>query len=191
MTIGDVLAVVGFISGVCLSLWMLLIGVALLFESKADAARRVLENEAGGAFGLGIVLLLPLGFAAIALINGPGILKAFGFVLIAVLLATSLMGGAGLALLVGARKEAKAPDISSFSALSGGAGIMSVAWLFPVLGWFLVAPVSIITGLGAGAKVLWKRRAKEVIAEQPVAISPVMTMPPKDEEPCESPAAIG
>ena len=107
MTIGDVLAVVGFISGVCLSLWVLLIGVALLFEAKAGAARRVLENEASRAFGLGIVLVLPLGFASIALINAPGALKVLGFVLIAALLATSLLGGAGLALLMGERTRRK------------------------------------------------------------------------------------
>lgn len=169
MTIGDVLAVVGFIGGVCLSLWVLLIGVALLFEVKAEAARRVLEAEAARAFGVGLALLLPLGFAGIALINAPGALKVFGFVLIALLLALSLLGGAGLALLLGERTGARDVNISSLTALSRGAGLMSLAWLFPVLGWFLVAPVSIIIGLGAGAKVLAKRRAKpkqrELIAE--------------------------
>lgn len=159
MTIGDVLAFVGFIGGVCLSLWVLLIGVALLFETKANAARRVLENEAPRAFGLGFVLLLPLGFAAIAMLNGPGALKFCGLVLLSLLLAISLLGGAGLSLLLGERTGMRAPEISPFAALSRGAGMMSVAWLFPVLGWFLVAPASIITGLGAGAKVLWKRRA--------------------------------
>ncbi len=161
MTIGDVLAFVGFIGSVCLSLWVLLIGVALLFESKAAAARRVLENEAGRTFCLGIVLLLPLGFAAIALINAPGILKLIGFLLIAALLALSLLGGAGLALLMGERTGSRAPEISSFSALSRGAGMMSLAWLFPVLGWFLVAPVSIIAGLGAGAKALRKKHSPQ------------------------------
>ena len=202
MTIGDVLAVVGFIAGVCLSLWVLLIGVALLFEAKAGAARRVLEQEAGRTFGLGIVLLLPLGFAAIALINAPGALKVLGFALIAVLLATSLLGGAGLALLMGERTAAQDEKMSSFTALSRGAGMMAIAWLFPVLGWFLVAPVSVITGLGAGAKVLWKRRQKkEAVAVEAInepdiqEVSPSVSqtslaMQLKDDESCESPVAF-
>ena len=79
MTIGDVMAVVGFIGGVCLSLWVTLIGVALLFESKATAARGVLETQTRGALGLGVLLLATVGFGAIALINAPGALKIFGW----------------------------------------------------------------------------------------------------------------
>ncbi|HEY0074616.1 MAG TPA: hypothetical protein VGB77_10975 [Abditibacteriaceae bacterium] len=210
MTIGDVLAVVGVISGVCLSLWVLLIGVALLFEAKANAARRVLENEAGRAFGLGLLTVLPLGFGSIALLNAPGAFKFLGWILLLVLLATSLLGGSGMALLMGERTGARDERISSLTALARGAGMMSLAWLFPVLGWFLIAPASVIAGLGAGAKVLWKRGAK---ARKPSPLSPVQLSEPfpvtsqitpqpvisqtalstrlKDEESCESPGAIG
>ena len=59
----------------------------------------------------------------------------------------------------GARDE----SISSLTALSRGAGLLSLAWLFPVLGWFLVAPCSIVIGLGAGVKALRKTRAKSVV----------------------------
>lgn len=214
MTIGDVLAVVGFLFGVCLSLWVLLIGVALLFEAKANAARRVLENEAGWAFVVGLIALLPLGVGAVALLSKPGPFQFFGWVLLLILLATSLLGGAGMALLMGERTGARDERISSLTALARGAGMMSLAWLFPVLGWFLVAPASVIAGLGAGTKVLWKRGTK---TKKPTPLSPVeipesldivsevvphpapqaafsqtaLTMQLKDEESCESPAAIG
>ena len=183
MTIGDVLAVVGVILGICLSLWVLLMGVALLFEGKANAARRVLENEAGRAFGVGLVTIVPLGAGSIALLNAPGAFKLLGWIVLLLLLAVSLLGGSGLALLMGERTGARDEKISSLTALARGAGMMSLAWLFPVLGWFLIAPASIIAGLGAGAKVLWKRRQKK-----PVPLSHVALV---GEESCELPGAIG
>ena len=220
MTIGDVLGFAGAIGGISLSLWVLLIGVALLFEAKASAAQRVLENEAGKAFGIGVAVLLPLGALAIVLLNLPnGLVKMLGFALFIALLAVSLLGGSGMALLMAERTGARDDRISPLTALARGAGMMSLAWIFPFLGWFFVAPVSVIAGLGAGAKVLWKRGAK---AKKPTPLSPVQldepfafdsqvapqpmpqpvpsqltasqTAPPlrvKDDESCESHGAIG
>lgn len=171
MTIGDVLGFAGAIGGISLSLWVLLIGVALLFEAKASAAQRVLENEAGKAFGIGVVVLLPLGALSIVLMNLPnGAAKFLGFALFIALLAVSLLGGSGMALLMAERTGARDERISSLTALARGAGMMSLAWIFPILGWFVVAPASVIAGFGAGAKVLWKRGAK---AKKPRPLTPV------------------
>ncbi len=183
MTIGDVMAVVGIIAGICLSLWVMLIGAALLFETKAHAARRVWETQTRGALGIGVLLLATLGFGAIALLNAPGGFKLLGWLLLLALLATSLLGGAGLALLLGERTSAQDVNLSPLTSLSRGAGMMALAWLFPVLGWFLVAPVSVIMGLGAGAKVLRKPRVKKPLLPTPIVLA--------GDEICESPGAIG
>lgn len=182
MTIGDVLAVVGVILGICLSLWVTLIGAALLFEEKTRLARRVWETQSGGALGIGLALLLPLGVGGIALLSAPGGLKLVGWIFLLTLFAISLLGGAGLAQLLGERTGARDENISSLTALARGAGMMALAWLFPVLGWFLVAPICLIMGLGAGAKVLWKPGEKK-----PAPLSPILLA---GDESCESPGAI-
>ena len=199
MKIGDVLGTVGLIGGVCLSLWVLLIGSALLFESKARAARRIWENEAGRALWVGVILVVTLGLLAIVLLKAPGAFKLLGWIVLLSLLAVSLLGGSGLALLLGERTAAQAPHLSPLGALARGAGMMSLAWIFPVLGWFLVAPVSVIIGLGVGAKVLRPRRAPQPtpeIAPQPTAQptaqpAPLAPMVLTGDESCESRGAIG
>jgi hypothetical protein len=32
--------------------------------------------------------------------------------------------------------------------------LVAVAWFFPIIGWFIVAPVILITSLGIGVRVL-------------------------------------
>jgi hypothetical protein len=190
MTIGDVLAVVGVIGGICLSLWAMLIGAALLFEGRAQTARRVWEKHTGAAFGVGFVLTLLLGVGGIALLNAPGALKIFGWIFLLALLALSLLGGSGLALFLGERTGARDENLSSLTALSRGAGVMALAWLFPVLGWFLVAPVCLIIGAGVGAKALPRKQKKQEIEVAPLLLPPTsqtaMTMQIADEKPCES-----
>jgi len=187
MTIGDVMAVVGGVLAICLALWVLLIGAALLFEVKAQAARRVLENQAGRALGVGVALLVTLGFLAIALFKAPGGFKLLGWALLLSLLATSLLGGSGLALLLGERTGALAPQLSPLGALARGAGMLALAWMFPVLGWFLIGPLAVIIGLGAGAKALRTKAPKVLPQSAPALAAPVF---PADEL-CESRDVIG
>ncbi len=187
MKIGDVLGTVGLIGGICLSLWVMLIALALLFEEKAHAARRVLENQAGRALGLGLALALPLGFLSIALFKAPGGFKLLGWIVLLSLLATSLLGGSGLALLLGERIAAQAPQLSLLGALSRGAGMLALAWIFPVVGWFLIGPLAVIIGLGAGAKALRVRAPKILPQSAPALAAPVF---PADEL-CESRDVIG
>jgi hypothetical protein len=171
MTIGDVMAVVGLIFGICLSLWVMLIGTALLFESKVRVARRVWETQTTGAFWLGALLVVTLGVLSVVLLNAPGAFKFLGFLLLMLLFATSLLGGAGLALLLSERTSERDERLSPLTSLARGAGIMALAWVFPVLGWFLVAPVSVIIGLGVGVKALAPRGEKKPLPLAPIVLA--------------------
>src|SRR5213596_1544802 len=134
MTIGDVMAVTGSVIGICLSLWGLLVGLSLLFEARANQARLVLEAQPGRALATGAILVATLGTLSIALLKAPGGFKILGWVLLLGLLGLSAFGGSGLALLLSRRVATHAPLLSPLGALGRGAGLLAVAWVFPVLG---------------------------------------------------------
>jgi hypothetical protein len=46
------------------------------------------------------------------------------------------------------------PGITPYSAMVKATMLVAVAWFFPFIGWFIVAPVILITSLGIGVRVL-------------------------------------
>lgn len=170
LIVGDVLAVVAGIISACAALSLLLAGMALLFGRRAAAARETLERTPGRSLLLGAALALTAGAVALVLLNLPsGLLKLIGWALLLGLFFVSALGGSGLALLVGERVREKAPDLSAYGALTRGAMLVVVAGLVPLLGWFLLMPLTLLATLGAGAQALLRRpRPAPVPAAMPL-----------------------
>ena len=177
MTLADIafwtLIIIGF--GLCfLAYW--LAAVALCPRLVADCGERLSRRPViATVTGLGILLpTLALSLALSQHLHGPG-----GFVSI-VLLSTvgllALLGSAGLARLVGA---GLAPPVQGadaqqpWAATVRGCCILLGTFLAPFLGWFVVMPVVLISGLGAAALTLLARRRA---GSPPAAIS-VSAMP--------------
>lgn len=158
MTIGDVLALIAGVVSVCVSVWALLMGTALLFTRRTAAARTRLENHPLRALGIGALIVAVGGVGGVVLLNQPnGLLKLFGWALLLGLLAVSALGGGGLVLLASDRVRGMEPRFSAFAALGRGAGLLVVAGLVPLLGWFLIAPLMLVASLGAGCQALLRR----------------------------------
>jgi len=167
ITIGDALAVIGIVMGVCISAWALLVGVALLFEEKAMRARAYAEAAPKKALGLGVVLALLIGSPALILLQQPsGVRGLLGYALFLGLLSISVVGGGGLARLIAERIKRLETRLSGFGALAIAASLLILPGLFPLLGWFVFAPLVALTSLGAGFHALIYR---EKTAAQPVA----------------------
>ena len=165
ITIGDALAAVGALFGVCGSLWALVIGVSLLFPARAEAARVAIERP-WASFFRGLLAVATLGLLARVLSSSPApLLKLLGTAIYIVLLAISAVGGAGLSLAASRRIREMDPDASEFSALVRGAGVLVLSGLLPVLGWFGIAPVALLVSLGAGLKAVFARRSPPVVVE--------------------------
>jgi hypothetical protein len=159
MTIGDVLAWVAGVLGVSVANWALLVGTALVFEKRAALAQQRIEEDSLRVFGTGVILVVTAGVLALVLVNQPnGALKLVGWMLLMGLLALCALGGGGLALLLGSRIRHLDSGLSSLSALARGAGLIVLAALVPVLGWFFLVPLAIIISLGAAFQVMWPRR---------------------------------
>jgi hypothetical protein len=173
MIIGDVLGTTFLVLAVCVSLWALLVGIALVFRESAASARGRLEARPGHALAVGALVGLVAGGLGTVFANLPnGLVKLIGWALLLGLTALAALGGGGMALLVGARIQDASPRLSPFGALGRGAGLLIAAGLVPLLGWFLVVPLSLLAALGAGASAVFaawqagrpRRRTHPVLA---------------------------
>ncbi len=187
MTIGDVLAMIAGVSALCFSVWSLLMGGTLLFPARAETARTRLENTPLHALGTGVLMVAVGGAGGLVLINQPnGLLKLFGWVLLLGLLTMGALGGTGFVLLAGERARQFDAELSTFTACRRGAALIVVAALTPLVGWFLVAPLLIISSLGAGLYSFLRRKESIAISDNP---APTKTVAPlevtKPDEPAE------
>ena len=155
---------------------LLLIGVAypgmlcagwLLFPGLVGRAQARLERSpwrcfwsgAGIAAAAAIPILILLGMAF-----GPA--KFLGWSLLAVLLLFSSLGAAGLAGRLGSELNRRsAGSLSPAAGFVRGAMVLELASVFPLLGWFLVIPLTTLAALGASALALLHREPAPVPGE--------------------------
>ena len=104
-----------------------------------------------------IIILLALPF-------GPA--KFLGWILLAASLALSSIGSAGIAAHLGERMKQTGNTYSPLSAFVRGSAILELAAFFPVLGWFFLWPLALITAFGATGFALlnWMPREKNQIS---------------------------
>ncbi|MDF2439266.1 MAG: hypothetical protein JWN98_250 [Abditibacteriota bacterium] len=165
MTIGDVLAVVFFVIGLWISTWALLVGMALLFPARAASGQSVLAHHPWRALLTGALAVATVGLVAIVLINQlNGMGKLLGWAGLAALLGIAALGASGLSLLLGERVAQQRPESSRWSTLVRGAALLVVSGIVPLLGWFVILPLSIVASLGAGCLAIGKRSGRTTSA---------------------------
>jgi len=157
---------------------LLIIGVAypalltawwLLFPSTVERARLRLERTPWQSFWLGGVVLAVTVIPIIILLALPfGPAKFLGWILIALTLAFSGLGAAGLAARLGERVS-HISTVSGLGAFVRGAVILELASFFPVIGWFIFFPLATVTTLGAAAFALlrWLPKSAPVAETAP------------------------
>jgi len=122
----------------------------LLFPATVERARLRIERTPWRCFWLGgvmtAILLIPI-VTLLALPFGPA--KFAGFVMISISLTIASLGAAGIAAKMGERLTSRSSNLSSVGAFVHGAIALELAAIFPVLGWFIFIPLTIVTALGA------------------------------------------
>jgi hypothetical protein len=152
-----------------LSVWAMLVCVTLLFTQKATCAQTEWQEHSLRAFALGVLLTATAGLAGMVLLQqANGLFKLIGWVLLLALFGLSTVGSSGLALLVAERVQGVEPQMSRFGALIRAAGFLIAMGLVPLLGWFLITPITIIMSLGAGCRTL--RRTPHKIESRAVEL---------------------
>ena len=122
----------------------------LLFPSIVARAQTRVEKTFSRTFWLGLVIVIALAIPIVILLALPfGPAKFLGWILLAASLALSSIGSAGIASHLGERMKQTGNSYSPLGAFLRGAVVLELAAFFPVLGWFFLWPLALITAFGA------------------------------------------
>ena len=137
----------------------LLTTLAFLIPERAEAVRLTLAARPGRSFIIGLVNLLFFGVLAALFSQGGEVGGLLGLIILLALLGLAVIGLTGLLLLL--RQRFYPPHEESDHSLLGvtirASAILVAALLSPILGWFILAPILLIAGLGAGIITLARR----------------------------------
>lgn len=141
---------------------------SLLFPNLIERARKRVERTPWTTFWMGVAATILFAIPIAILLAMPfAPAKFFGWVGIFLALTFASFGAAGIAAQMGTRISARLtrrakPDISEFAAFVWGAVAFELAAVFPILGWFVIIPLGIITSMGASlfAMLNWMPKAQ-------------------------------
>ncbi len=134
--------------------------VALALPTHAQRAENALARLPKRCFFVGLIMLALFILGFVLLGQAVPLVKLAGFALSLCMGVLLLVGGAGIAHLMGTRIGEMSGARSSFGALVRGSIVHGFSMIFPYLGWFIMLPLSLILSLGAGwYAVVPKKRA--------------------------------
>lgn len=140
----------------------------LLFEGMVPAAvmrcRGVYETRPFRAIFLGLLIAVPGIVLGIALLNaGLPAAKFLGFSTIFFLITMGILGSAGLSAMIGTRLHTPNDARQPWRRVLRGGVVLAITFLFPLVGWFFVMPLTLVSGLGAAVMSMWQRRTSKPI----------------------------
>ncbi|HEY6170312.1 MAG TPA: hypothetical protein VI454_19925, partial [Verrucomicrobiae bacterium] len=151
-------------------MWFLLIvGLLLVFNSYWLAAVALFPQMVGRAreaytrpvraIIVGVLIAAPLIALGVAVgaRNNPA-MKIIGLSIGAVPVLLGLMGSAGLSQRIGAGMASPADDAQPWRRVMRGGIVLSLGFLLPLLGWFGVLPLTLLSGVGAAVQAFWSGR---------------------------------
>lgn len=145
----------------------------LLFPATVERARQRLDATPWRCFWFGGILTAAAVIPIVILLLLPfGPAQFVGWVLIVLVLFISSLGSAGIAAKMGERLGQKSA-LSPAGAFVRGAIALELAAFFPVIGWFLVFPLLVVTSLGATGFALLRwvpKTASAPLTTEPAAI---------------------
>lgn len=163
----DVYTVTFILLGILITLPGLLVGLNLLFPALCGRIEQRIATRPGRNLFVGVpataVLLL---WAAIASNSGSGVLRGSAFLMAGVWMGVGTLGAAGMARLLGSRLAKVADPSSKLINLVRGAVVFEFACLFPLVGWFLFAPIAGVMLVGAAVSSLRRGRAIQIVIDE-------------------------
>lgn len=147
--IGDVTTVFAILAALGVVFPGLLLAWSLLLPGMVERSRERISRTPWKALLLGVIVLLmaSVPFGVLSALAGPFQLVAYVGAFI--LLAFASVGAAGLASLMGERLRGQGVAVTSPGGLLRGAVALEFATVFPVIGWFILFPLTLVVSLGA------------------------------------------
>jgi hypothetical protein len=159
MIMADVLKIALIIIGFLLCYVVYWLASAALFPAVVERAKQQYDTRPVRATLAGLGLALPF----IALSIGIGqvahpVAKMLGVALIGIPVLYGLLGSAGLALRIGTGMKSSIDDAHPWRRMLRGSVVLSLTFLLPVIGWFIIMPWAIISGLGASVISMFQKQ---------------------------------
>lgn len=175
----NVLTAVWFVIAYVVTSSALMVWTALMLPNPVERARQRVATRPVASFfaGAGIWIFSALLLVSMLQDGRPAPLQLLGWASAAPMLAASVVGGAGIARLLGERFRAQMKNDAAIPALIGGALCTSLSGLLPVVGWVVFFPIMTFIAVGSGALgILSKRRVAEAAPQaRPVSMpTPVL-----------------
>lgn len=146
----------------------------LLFPNRVELAHQRLEATPWRSFFAGVGAAVAAAISISILFAIPLPFASFlGALLLFTVLAAAGIGAAGIASLMAERLQIRSGDsLNQFGAFIRAAVALELMAAFPLIGWLLIIPVTLLVSLGAASFALfrWMPKAKPADAE-PQAIA--------------------
>lgn len=137
------------------------LGAYALFPGRVEACGERYARRPVVATLLGLAILAPLLLGAIAVgksLQHPAInMLLIGVLVIPTMLA--MLGSAGLALRIGAGLRSASDLDQPWRRVLRGGTVLSLVFVLPILGWFVLLPWALASGFGAALMSLRKKRS--------------------------------
>lgn len=92
-----------------------------------------------------------------------GVAGLVGILFISCLFIFANVGVAGIAALFGERLAGEARFEPLWKLTLRGGSVLALSYLFPLAGWFVVLPISLIVGCGATVRAVWRMKSWKVV----------------------------
>lgn len=159
MTISDILMIPLFLIVTSLAVWGTLMVINLFFPYKVAKVARITQNSPWKSLITGFFVMGPSLIFIIILASIPAApVKILALLLFLALMAYAAIGVTGQARALAERLKDTAGDISTYGGTTRATALLVLVFNIPLLGWFLLAPVSMMVGLGS---LVLARFAKE------------------------------
>jgi len=109
---------------------------------------------------IGVMTLVPLSIIAIALFRHDHhpLARMIAVLILLTLMLLALLGSSGLAARVGAGLGSPLDGAQPWRRVMRGGWVLSASFLMPLVGWFLLLPLTLLSGLGTTVLVCWRRK---------------------------------
>ncbi len=140
------------------------------FPAAVDRCRQTYQSRPIRCMVLGIFMGIPgIVFALVVVNSGNPLGQFVGFATLFTLMSLAILGAAGLASLIGQRLNSPEDVHQPWKRVYRGGVVLAITFVFPLVGWFLVLPATLLSGFGAALISLAGRKKQVMAPTEPTA----------------------